>query len=131
VSWGINVRRLAAVDMYGAHGRLVRRRAILAEFIVGAAGCLALGIITVLHPGLYDRLTGAWLIGAGLNYAPLAAHALDLTRQGRLETELRDVDVAAEAGYYSRAQFWIMLPLAMVAADLVRRASARSGARSS
>src|SRR5581483_6280743 len=62
---------------------------------------------------------GAWLIGAGLNYAPLAAHALDLTRQGRLETELRDVDVAAEAGYYSRAQFWIMLPLAMVAADLV------------
>jgi hypothetical protein len=34
----VDVRRLAAVDMHGARGSLLRRRVILAEFVLGAIG---------------------------------------------------------------------------------------------
>jgi hypothetical protein len=40
---GMNVRRLAAVDMHGAAGRALRRRIILAEFVLGFVGMVAIG----------------------------------------------------------------------------------------
>jgi hypothetical protein len=39
---GVNVRRLAALDMHGRYGT-ARRRFVLAEFILAALGGLALG----------------------------------------------------------------------------------------
>src|SRR6185312_8473682 len=40
LAWG----RLAAVDMYGAAGTRRRRRLIRAEFVLGAAGGIGLGV---------------------------------------------------------------------------------------
>ena len=41
-----NVRRLAALDMYGTSGSARRRRLIRAEFIIGVAGCTLVGVRT-------------------------------------------------------------------------------------
>lgn len=40
----LDLRRLAAVDMYGPAGSPVRRWVILVEFVAGLVGCVALGI---------------------------------------------------------------------------------------
>jgi hypothetical protein len=41
----LNVRPLAAVDMYGTSGSARRRRLIRAEFIIGVVGCTLLGVL--------------------------------------------------------------------------------------
>ena len=41
---GVDVRRLAAIDMYGTQGNRRRRRIILAEFTAGLAAMVAFGI---------------------------------------------------------------------------------------
>jgi hypothetical protein len=40
----VDVRRLAAIDMHGVAGTRRRRRLILAEFVIGAVGGLAIGL---------------------------------------------------------------------------------------
>jgi len=47
----LDVRRLAAVDMHGTHGTLLRRRIILAEFVLGA---LAWHASQLSHRGALD-----------------------------------------------------------------------------
>jgi len=121
-----NVRRLAAVDMYGTAGTIRRRRIILVEFIVGALVCPALGArLVVLGPGP-ELWFGLWLIGIGINYVPLAIHALVLSRPGALDRELAGVDVGRELRRYGVSQVWLFVPLlvAVVAlAQLHRRAT--------
>jgi hypothetical protein len=68
---GVNVKRLAAIDMHGSRGTTRRRRIILAEFTAGLVVMVALGIWLVTSaPSPGTPILGAWLIGAGLNYAP-------------------------------------------------------------
>ncbi|TJZ94658.1 hypothetical protein [Actinacidiphila oryziradicis] len=94
---GVNVRRLAAIDMYGTRGTTRRRRIILAEFVTGVVVLVVFGIWLVTHAsGLGDRALGIWLIGAGLNYAPLALYAIALSRPGALDAELVGVDTDQE-----------------------------------
>lgn len=112
---GMNVRRLAAIDMWGTKGTLRRRRIILAEFLFGAVGGLALGIWTLsIQSSLSGLLFGLWLIGIGLNYVPLAAYALRLSGAGVLEAELEGVNTNQDLRRYGVWQFWIMLPGSMV-----------------
>jgi hypothetical protein len=112
---GVDVKRLAAIDMYGARGTLSRRRIILAEFIIAAVAMVALGIWFVIGaPGLFYHVLGIWVIGAGLNYAPLAAYAISLSRPAALEFELADVDTSQELRRYSVRQLWLLVPLALV-----------------
>jgi hypothetical protein len=121
----LNVRRLAAVDMYGTAGARWRRRVIVAEFIVGAVGGIASGLrIALSSPTVGGWLFGAWLIGMGANYLVLALHAVSLSRPGALDTELAGVDVRAELRYYSLAQLWLAVPLtvAVFALAQLRRA---------
>jgi hypothetical protein len=56
---------------------------------------------------------GIW-IGAGLNYAPLAAYAIALSRSGALNSELAGVDTGRELRRYSVLQLWIFVPLSLV-----------------
>jgi hypothetical protein len=123
------IRRLAAVDMHGARGTSFRRRLIVAEFVLGAAVGTALGLWVALSAaGAGWLLLGAWVAGASLNYVPLAAHALELSRAGRLESELAGADIHAELRHYTRVQFWIAVPLLFVVlAPLQLRARARRG----
>jgi hypothetical protein len=119
----VDVRLLAAVDMYGATGSLVRRRVILAEFVLGALVGTALGVYGLVGTDGWTQVFGAWIMGACLNYVPLALHALDLTRPGALERELREVDVPAALRHYTKAQVWIFVPLlfAVLAIEQRRR----------
>ena len=77
----MNVRRLAAIDMHGTKGTARRKRIVLAEFTAALGVTVALGAWLVIGAsGLGTRILGIWLIGAGLNYAPLAAFAISLSR---------------------------------------------------
>jgi hypothetical protein len=113
---GMNVKRLAAIDMHGTRGTTRRRRIILAEFTAGLAVMVALGIWLVTSASsLGTRILGAWLIGAGLNYAPLAGYAILLSRPGALDTELAGVDTGRELRRYGTRQLWILVPLSLIA----------------
>jgi hypothetical protein len=125
---GVDVRRLAAVDMHGVQGTRLRRAVIVAEFVVGALGGTALGVfLTSADAGLGWRIFGAWIVGATLNYAPLALHAFDLLRPGRLAAELEGVDIRQELRHYTAAQLWIAVPLLFVVLAAVQlRARSRA-----
>jgi hypothetical protein len=116
----VNVKRLAAIDLYGSSGTSLRRRIILAEFIAGLAVMVALGIwLATGASSLSTRIFGIWLIGAGLNYAPLAAYGIALSRPGALATELAGVDAARELRRYTVLQLWILVPLALIAIAVI------------
>jgi hypothetical protein len=110
----MNVRRLAAIDMYGTRGTARRRRIILAEFTAGVVVMVVFGLWLLTHAhGLGGRVLGIWLIGAGLNYAPLAAYAIALSRPGALNAELAGVDTRQELRRYGVLQLWILVPLSL------------------
>jgi hypothetical protein len=117
----IDVRRLAAVDMYGSAGSRIRRRVILAEFVLGAVVGCALGVYGLVGTDGWTQFFGAWILGACLNYVPLAAHAVDLSRPGALERELHGVDVRAELRHYTKAQLWLFVPLTLVVLAIAQR----------
>jgi hypothetical protein len=88
----MDVRRLAAADMYGRLGNRRRRRLILAEFTLAAIDIPVLGLAILRAASSPLRVPlGAYLIGVGLNHVPLALHAISLSRAGRLDAELSGV----------------------------------------
>ena len=117
----LDVRRIAAVDMWGSRGTRRRRAIIVAEFLLGATVGLALGLLVATTGSGLWRVLGVWIAGACLNYIPLALHAISLFPGRRLEAELSGVDVRGELRHYTAAQFWIAVPLLFVALDLVQR----------
>jgi len=120
----LDVRRLAAADMWGSAGTIRRRRLIRAEFVVGAAGCTILGVLGLLSSGVWV-LAGVWLVGVGANYVPLAMQAHSLSSPGALEAELKNVDIARELRRAGVKQLWIAVPfvVAIVAVTQCRAAS--------
>ncbi len=115
----VNVRRLAAADMWGFAGTLRRRRLIRAEFVIGAIGCTIVGALALTRGqgGVWD-LVGVWLVGIGVNYVPLALHARSLSRQGALEAELQGLDLRRELRRAGVQQFWIAVPFVVALAAL-------------
>ncbi len=120
-SW--NVRRFAAIDMYGTAGTRRRRRIVLLEFVVGTAALLLIGAVLLIHGGW---LWAAWLLGCGLNYGALAVHAVTLYPPGRLEAELAGADVSAELRRYSIAQLLLFVPV-LIAGVAVAQAAGKGG----
>ncbi|MEH0936493.1 hypothetical protein [Micromonospora psammae] len=110
----LDVRRLAAIDMYGSVGSRVRRWVILAEFVLGVAGCLAVGGWVASGGQPTHVLLGGWLALVGLNYVPLTLHTVSLLRPGALDRELAGVDIAATLRHYTLQQLWIFVPLLLV-----------------
>jgi hypothetical protein len=124
-SW--NVRRFAALDMYGTTGSARRRRIVVVEFALGAVGMILLGVVLTVH-GAW--LWGLWLLGCGLGYGALAAHAVTLYPSHRLEAELDGVDVVSELRRYSAAQLLLFVP-GLVAVAAVAAWSRGRSARAS
>jgi hypothetical protein len=110
----LDVRRLAAIDMWGSAGVGWRRWVILAEFLFGVVVCGALGVASLSWGGDAQTVVGCWLIGLSANYLPLSVHALTLVRPGALEAEIRDVDVPGELRHYTTAQLWVLVPMVLV-----------------
>jgi len=101
--------------MWGTRGTLRRRRVILAEFTFGFVVAVVFGAwILTASSGIGGRLFGAWIIGVGLNYAPLAVYAILLTRFGALDKDLAGVDTYRELRRYGVLQLWIVLPLVLL-----------------
>jgi hypothetical protein len=127
----LDVRRLAAIDMYGSRGTRWRSIVIRAEFIAGAVVCPPLGLLVffTVASTLGWRLFALWLTGVGVNYVPLAVHAVALGRKGALQAELEGADTGRELRYYSLAQFWVAVPLALIVFEAVRLVRKRSRAR--
>ncbi len=126
----MDVRRLAAVDMYGGKGTQRRRRIIVAEFVAGAvAGPLVAVAVLASGPGWMMAIFGLWLLAACLNYIPLSVYAVGFFRSPeRLSAELEGVDIPAELRHYTAAQVWVFVPFALIVIDLLqRRARARAG----
>jgi hypothetical protein len=121
----IDVRRLAALDMYGTRGTRRRRRIILGEFALGTLGCGALGAWALSWGGAVGVIFGVWLLGLAANYLPLTVHVLTLWREPALEVELAGVDLQAQLRSYTRAQVWVLVPfwVAGLALAQVRRAA--------
>jgi len=113
-----DVRRLAALDMWGSAGSIRRRREIQAEFFVGATGCTILGLLALLRGAGWMVVVGAWLVGVGINYVPLALYAHWLSRPGAIELELEGVDTRRELRRAGVQQLWIAVPLAIALAAL-------------
>jgi hypothetical protein len=114
----INVRRLAALDMWGTAGTARRRRLIRAEFFAGALGCTGLGLAVLVTGNGWLTLLGIWLVGAGMNYVPLAWEAQSLSKPGALEKELAGLDLRRELRSAGVRQ-WIAVPLAVAVSALV------------
>ncbi|MEU8179663.1 hypothetical protein AB0B86_02670 [Micromonospora sp. NPDC049047] len=111
----MNVRRLAAIDMYGSRGTTRRRWIILAEFLVGVVLMVTWGCwLLASANGFGTRAFGLWLVGAGLNYAPLSLYALALMRPGALDAELAGVNTDGELRRYTVLQLWVFVPLTLV-----------------
>ncbi|MEU7755247.1 hypothetical protein AB0B57_24910 [Micromonospora sp. NPDC049101] len=111
----MNVRRLAAIDMYGSRGTTRRRWIILAEFLVGVVVMVTWGVwLLASTDGLGTRALGLWLTGAGLNYAPLSASAIALMRPGALDAELAGASIDGELRRYTVLQLWVFIPLSLV-----------------
>jgi len=64
---------------------------------------------------------GVWLVGAGVNYVPLALDALRLSRSGALEEELTGVDVRREIRRAGLHQFWVAVPFAIAVFAVAER----------
>ena len=118
--WVIDVRRLAAIDLWGLHGRPLRRRLITLEFAFGIVLPMVLGSICLTARAPFTRVIGAWLVGIALNYVPLAFHAFRLSRSGTLKAELAGVDTRDELRRYSRRQFVIVIPVALLVMSFLR-----------
>jgi len=88
--------------------------------VVGALGCLVLGGLAIASSNGTWLVVGVWLVGAGVNYVPLALYAHALSRSGALESELQDVDVRREIRRAGVQQLWIALPFAVAIAALAQ-----------
>lgn len=121
----LDVRRLAAADMWGTAGSLRRRRLIRIEFIVGAVGCTALGVLSLVSGSGWIDVLGVWLIGVGINYVPLALQAQSLSQPGALEAELDGLDLRSELRRAGVRQFWIAVPLTVAISGLSQSLSDR------
>ncbi|MCC7364201.1 MAG: hypothetical protein IT303_07485 [Dehalococcoidia bacterium] len=125
----VDIRRLAAIDMYGSGGSPVRRWIIVLEFVLGATVGTGIGLLVALSAdSLGWQIFGAFIAGACLNYVPLSIHALSLLRGGALSEELAGVDTNAELWKYTRLQFWIAVPLLFVLLAFVQLGRHQPGA---
>ncbi len=121
----LDVRRLAALDMCGTAGTLRRRRLIRAEFFLGAVGCTGLAALVLATGSGWMIVLGIWLVGAGINFVPLAREAQSLSQSGALERELERVDLRPELRRAGVQQLWIAVPLAVAISALLARHSPR------
>lgn len=122
-SVALDVRKLAALDM-AVHGK----RFIVIEFGVGVVGCAVLGALSVAagvrSGAAWELLLGAALLWIGINYVPLAVHAIDLARSGTAgEEAVKEIEHPELIRQYTFRQLWILVPFAVVAMDLAQRRS--------
>jgi hypothetical protein len=112
--------------MWGTAGTLRRRRLIRAEFFLGAAGCLGLGVLALVSGSGWMVVLGVWLVGAGVNYIPLAREAQRLSKPGALEAELHGRELRRELRRAGVQQLWIAVPFALAVSAVMAAMRSRA-----
>jgi hypothetical protein len=107
--------------MWGTSGSERRRRVIRGEFFAGAVGCTGLGLAALVTGNGWMTPLGIWLVGAGINYVPLALEAQSLSKPGALEHELEGLDVRRELRSAGVRQLWIAVPFAVAISAFLER----------
>jgi hypothetical protein len=120
----INVRKLAAIDLY-----FLGPKIILAEFGLGVPIMLVLGTLS-LRAGLrthalWQIALGAYLVLLAVNYIPMLWCAIDIARRGSAADELGDElhDQGAAMRTYRKQSFWLLVPLVVPVAWFMQRST--------
>jgi hypothetical protein len=119
----INVRKLAAIDLYFLGPKIV-----LAEFGLGVAAMLALGILSVQagllrSHALWQIALGVYLLLLGINYIPMLCCAIDIARGGTAAAELGE-ELREKSGAmpkYRKQSLWLLVPLVSPVAWMTQR----------
>jgi hypothetical protein len=105
----INVRKLAAFDLYFRGSRF-----ILVEFAFGVFGLGALGFLSVFLGLTKSALAtgiGLYLLLLGVDYVPLLVYGIGIARKGSAKREV-EAELADEA--YFRKKYGVQQTLLMV-----------------
>jgi hypothetical protein len=87
---------------------------VRAEFVAAIPISVFVGGALIANGGVVSWIIGAWLVGVGINYVPLAWYAIRMSDRTSLEAELVGLDLRSEIRRYTKAQLWITLPFAIV-----------------
>ena len=80
----INIRKLAAIDIL-----FLGSQFILAEFAAGVLLSTALGIFVLVRGhSFWQAVLGVYLVCLGINYVPMFAYAVDITRKQSAREEM-------------------------------------------
>ena len=105
----INPRKLAAIDIV-----FLGSKVIIAEFAGGVLLCVALGTF-VLYRGhsFWQLALGLYFIALGINYVPLLAYAVAITRGQSAHAEIDDElhDERRAMAKYRRQSILLLVPL--------------------
>jgi hypothetical protein len=105
---GFSVRQLTVLDMHGMTGGAIRRKIVTAEFFLAVVFAVALAILLAVHHAPWPWTIA--LLGVGLNYVPLAIHAVRFLPGDAVERELAGVDVQQQLRPYSLANLLLFVP---------------------
>src|SRR5580765_3347404 len=82
----INIRKLAAIDIV-----FLGSKFILAEFAAGVLFSTALGIFVLVRGhSFWQAVLGVYLVCLGINYVPMFAYAVDITRKQSAREEMAE-----------------------------------------
>jgi hypothetical protein len=119
----INVRKLAAIDLY-----FLGPKIILLEFGLGVPIMLTLGILSLRVGAFRTHATwqivlGVYLLLLAINYIPMLWCAIDIARHATAAAELGDElqDEPAAMRKYRRQSLWLLVPLAVLVAWITQR----------
>ena len=108
----INVRKLAAIDLY-----FLGPYVIVTEFALGVAGPIALGVFTLRMASrqvwpLGLTSFGGYLLLLGVNYIPMLLHAIGLVRSRSASIEIADElsDRRVAFRKYRRQSLYLLVP---------------------
>ena len=105
----LNPRKLAAIDIAFLGARL-----FITEYAIGVLVAPALGVWTLLRGGSYWQLAlGVYLILLGINYVPMLAYAVAISKGQSAQAEIGDElgDKRRAMARYRRQSAFLLVPL--------------------
>ena len=129
----LNVRKLAAIDLY-----FLGPVFIVGEFVIGVVGLGVLGLLTLRSGVRHSHSTtliffGTYMLALALNYIPLLLCAIGLARSGTAKIEIASelIDRGAAMRKYRRQSLYILVPFAIVIACMYEEIQRRGTQRRS
>ena len=102
-------RKLAAIDIVFLGPKL-----IIGEFASGVLLCAALGTFVLFRGhSFWQAILGLYLISLGINYVPMLAYAVAITKRHSAEAEMGDelMDERRAMVKYRRQSLLLLVPL--------------------